>query len=196
MTNVMTRPRPACFLPTSTDAPAPAPAAVRVGPAVTVVFEDRQTLWLRMQEVRRFGRRTVAEAGRDAGRELDWYQRLMPEAGKWTAAVWVGRPGCRVTPAQTDLRAALVAGRIQLVSSAGHVVTAVHLPHRNHTRLVGLVGWVEFLSDPAFDAAYAAPGLRWTLRIAAEGYAYQSEALVRTRDGFTVVGPVLSESDA
>lgn len=180
MTNVMTRPRPATFLPTPTDAPTPAPAAVRVGPAVTVVFEDRQTLWLRMQEVQRFGRRTVAEAGRDAGRELDWYRRLMPAAGKWTAAVWVGRA------AQLDFRAALVAGRIQLVSSAGHVVPAVHLPHRNNTRLIGLIGWVEFLSDPAFDAAFAAPGLRWTLRIAADGYTHQSDPLVRSGDGFAV----------
>lgn len=169
MTTVM--PRPVCP-PSPTDAPAP--AGVSVGPVVTVVFEDRHALWLKMHEVRRFGRRTLG----DADRELDWYRRLMPTTGKWTAAVWVGRA------ARPDLRAALADARLQLVSSAGHVITAARLSPGSSSRLVGLVGWVEFLSDPAFEAAFAAPGLRWVLRVSAHGYADQSDPLVRAGDGF------------
>ena len=59
---------------------------VRVGPAVSVVFENRQTLWFRVQELSRLARATDAEAVQP---ELDWYAGLLPGPGKLTAAVWV-----------------------------------------------------------------------------------------------------------
>ena len=173
----------ATTLPRPKSIPA-APGKVRVGPVASVAFEDRHTLGLRMQELARFAQKT----GADVGRQLKWYRRLIPEPGRWPAAVWLGRPGSRVTPDVAPLRSAVAAGRIQLFSSAGHIVPAVHLPHRNTDRFVGLIGWIEFRYDRAFDAAYSARSLRWHLQIDADGYSHQSELLVRSGNGFAPAG--------
>src|SRR5207302_6315614 len=57
---------------------------VRLGPRLTLVFENRQTLWFRVQELLRVARLT------DAGhvqRELDLYNRLLPGRNRLQAAL-------------------------------------------------------------------------------------------------------------
>src|SRR5436190_18388715 len=48
---------------------------VRLGPRTTLVFENRQTLWFRVQEILRVAR--LAEPAR-VQQELDLYNRLLP----------------------------------------------------------------------------------------------------------------------
>lgn len=158
--------------------------SVRVGPAVSVVFEDRQTLWLRMRELQRAARKS----GTVIDRQLDWYRRLMPAPGRWPAAVWLGRTGSRATPDLTRLRAAISTGHFELVSTAGDIIPAVHLPHRHTDRLGGLIGWIEFRYDPASEAEFADGSLGWQLHLDADDYTHQSESLVRTGDGFAPSG--------
>src|SRR5262249_37344207 len=57
---------------------------VRLGPRLTLVFENRQTLWFRVREVLR-----VARLGAPAlvQRELDLYNRLLPGPGRLQAAL-------------------------------------------------------------------------------------------------------------
>lgn len=56
---------------------------VRIGPRLTLVFENRKTLWYRVQEVIRISR--VAER-RDMQQELNLYNRLLPGKGLLQAA--------------------------------------------------------------------------------------------------------------
>jgi hypothetical protein len=56
---------------------------VRIGPAVTLVFENRQTLWFRVQEIIRIAR--LAEADQ-IQQELNVYNRLLPGANCLQAA--------------------------------------------------------------------------------------------------------------
>ena len=59
---------------------------VRIGPRVTLLFENRQTLWFRVQELLRIARLT------DQGRvqeELDLYNRLLPGRNRLQAALLI-----------------------------------------------------------------------------------------------------------
>jgi hypothetical protein len=135
---------------------------VRVGPAVAVVFEDRHTLWFRIQELARFARSASAGVVR---RQLDWYRRLMPGDGRLTAAVWVSRRGQAARPA----RAAGPGGRVALRSDSGHEVVGRYLPGQVTDRLIGLVRWAEFQFPPDARAALGDPAVGWALSVEAEG---------------------------
>src|SRR5437867_7474414 len=56
---------------------------VRLGPRVTLLFENRQTLWFRVQEVLRVARLTEPARVRA---ELDLYNRLLPRRDQLQAA--------------------------------------------------------------------------------------------------------------
>ncbi len=59
---------------------------VRIGPRLTLLFENRQTLWFRLHEVLRVAR--LAEPGR-VQQELDVYNRLLPGRGRLQAALLI-----------------------------------------------------------------------------------------------------------
>src|SRR5215472_11675582 len=62
---------------------------LRVGPAATLLFENRQTLWFRVQEVLRIAR--LGDA-RQVQQELDLFNRLLPGAGQLQAALLIDVP--------------------------------------------------------------------------------------------------------
>src|SRR5208337_4923451 len=57
---------------------------VRIGPKATLVFENRQTLWFRVQEILRIAR--LSEPAR-VQQELDLYNRLLPRRNRLQAAL-------------------------------------------------------------------------------------------------------------
>src|SRR6266571_3849426 len=57
---------------------------VRVGPRLTLVFENRQTLWFRVQEVLRVARLSEPAL---VQRELNLYNRLLPQRDCLQAAL-------------------------------------------------------------------------------------------------------------
>src|ERR1700691_1488801 len=59
---------------------------VRLGPSLTLLFENRQTLWFRVQEVLRVAR--LAEPAR-VRQELDLYNRLLPGRDRLQAALLI-----------------------------------------------------------------------------------------------------------
>src|SRR5437667_364370 len=59
---------------------------VRIGPKLTLIFENRQTLWFRVQEVLRIAR--LADPLR-VQQELDWYNRLLPGRDRLQAALGI-----------------------------------------------------------------------------------------------------------
>src|SRR5438270_13358315 len=62
---------------------------VRIGPAVTLVFENRQTLWFRIQEVVRVARLSEPEI---VQQELDVYNPLLPTRNTLQAAFLIEVP--------------------------------------------------------------------------------------------------------
>src|SRR5437764_7869558 len=60
---------------------------VRIGPRLTLLFENRQTLWFRVQELLRIAR--LAEPARVL-EELNLYNRLLPARGRLQAALLIG----------------------------------------------------------------------------------------------------------
>jgi hypothetical protein len=59
---------------------------IRIGPKLTLIFENRQTLWFRVQEVIRIAR--LAEP-REVQLELNLYNRLLPGRGLLQAALLI-----------------------------------------------------------------------------------------------------------
>src|SRR5262245_6889982 len=57
---------------------------VRLGPRATLLFENRQTLWFRVQDVLRIARLADPERARA---ELDLYNRLLPDRDRLQAAL-------------------------------------------------------------------------------------------------------------
>src|SRR5438876_4322253 len=62
---------------------------VRVGPQLTLVFENRHTLWFRVQDVLRVAR--LAEPARVQA-ELNVYNHRLPARGTWQAALVIDIP--------------------------------------------------------------------------------------------------------
>src|SRR5262249_61529269 len=67
----------------------------RIGPHVTLVFENRQTLWFRVQEVLRVAR--LGEPGR-VRQELELYNRLLPGRDLLQAALLIEAADGAVPP--------------------------------------------------------------------------------------------------
>lgn len=128
---------------------------VSLGANLSVVFEDRQTVWFRVQELSRFAQ------GSDVRRQLEWYERLMPGDGRVRAAVWLTARG----RAGGELRETVCDGRLVLTSSAGHRVVGEYMSQRVTDRLIGLVRWVEFLFTAADREAMHDPTVGWQLSL-------------------------------
>jgi hypothetical protein len=151
---------------------------VRIGPRLTLVFENRQTLWFRVQEIVRIARLT--EPDRVNG-ELELYNTLLPTRDHLQAALLIE------VADETRLMAELaawnnIAGdqlRLQL-GETSH--PAMLLTCRPEDRCAGAAYWVQFpinatgrrlLADFAVPARFAfdnglyrhhSPGLNDDLR--------------------------------
>lgn len=132
---------------------------VSLGSAVSVVFEDRQTVWFRVQELSRCAR------GKDVRRELNWYERLMPGGGQVRAAVWLNARGS----VAERMRETVAGGRLVLKSSEGHRVVGAYLPQRVTDRLIGLVRWVEFRFTADDQSALHNAAVNWRLSLESDG---------------------------
>lgn len=147
---------------------------IHVGPAISLVFEDRHTLSFRMEELARFARKTLGSATQ---RQIDWYRKLMPGEGRLTAAVWVGLPGCRPIAECATIRRTVADGRLFFRSDRGREVEGIFLRERVSDRLIGMVGWIAFQFDPAAQKELANARNEWRISVEAPEYAYESEPL-------------------
>ncbi len=118
---------------------------VRVGPRATLLFENRQTLWFRVQEILRLAR--LADPDRIRA-ELAVYNRLLPARGLLQAALLIDvEDEARLTEelapwqALEDEHIVLRAGE---ASAPGVLITC-----RPEDRCVGAAHWVQF---PVSDA--------------------------------------------
>jgi Protein of unknown function (DUF3501) len=118
---------------------------VRVGPLLTLIFQNRQTLWFRLQELVRIAR--LMEPGR-VQRELDCFNRLLPQKLQLQAALMIeieeeSRLVEELMPWR-DLRGDEVVFHIGDREHPAELVTA-----RPEDRAFGAAHWLQFTLDPA-----------------------------------------------
>lgn len=113
---------------------------IRIGPQVTLVFENRQTLWHRLQELLRVAR--LADPVR-VQQELDWYNRLLPRPGHLCAALLIAAASDAEALDRLRFWQGLSGESIRLrVGDAEAPATLVTC--RPEDRAVGLAHWLQF----------------------------------------------------
>jgi hypothetical protein len=126
---------------------------VRIGPRLTLLFENRQTLWFRLQEILRVAR--LAEPTR-VRRELDLYNRLLPGRNCLQAALLLSVPdeaqlGEELARWQ-KLRGEDLCLHVGKVRHPANLLTC-----RPEDRCAGFAQWVQFVLDAAGRQLLADP---------------------------------------
>jgi Protein of unknown function (DUF3501) len=117
---------------------------VRIGPSLTLIFENRQTLWFRIQEIVRIAR--LSAAG-EVQQELNLYNRLLPGRNLLQAALLIE------VPDEAQLIKELANWQNlqgdQLWLGAGKEKVASYLVTcRPEDRCIGTSHWVQFHCQP------------------------------------------------
>jgi hypothetical protein len=113
---------------------------VRIGPSLTLIFENRQTLWYRVQEVVRVAR--LADS-REVQMELNLYNRLLPVRNLLQAALLI--ESADPTQLTRDLAPWRDLEGEQLTLEAGPISSPAHLVTcRPEDRCIGTAHWVQF----------------------------------------------------
>jgi hypothetical protein len=117
---------------------------VRIGPKLTLIFENRQTLWYRVQEVIRIAR--LADA-REVQLELSLYNRLLPARDLLQAALLIEIADPAQLGAELAPWRSLSGEQLQLhvgpLAVDSHLVTC-----RPEDRAIGTAHWVQFHLTP------------------------------------------------
>ncbi len=120
---------------------------VRVGPHAALLFENRQTLWFRVQEVLRVAR--LADPPR-VRQELELYNRLLPGPNALHAALLVDVDEARLGDELAPWRA--LRGEDVCLLLGGACCHAELVTCRPEDRAIGAAHWVRFRVDPAARA--------------------------------------------
>jgi Protein of unknown function (DUF3501) len=116
---------------------------VRVGPLATMIFENRQTLWFRVQEILRIARLVEPKAVQE---ELDVFNLLLPCASQLQAAFLVEIDDSTALSQQLSPWNALDSQHLHFCLGqsryAAHVATC-----RPEDRTIGATHWVQFQLD-------------------------------------------------
>jgi hypothetical protein len=116
---------------------------VRIGPKLTLVFENRQTLWFRVQEILRVAR--LAEPVR-VQQELDLYNRLLPRRNRLQAALLLDLEESRLLEelaAWRDLRGDQLSLHLGPCRYPANLLTC-----RPEDHCIGTAHWVQLVLDP------------------------------------------------
>jgi hypothetical protein len=115
---------------------------VRLGPRLTLVFENRQTLWFRLHEILR-----VARLGepRHIQHELDLYNRLLPARDTLQAALLL--TVAEDAPFLEELAAWQEMSGTHLRFQVGSSYPADLITCRPEDRCIGAAHWVRFVLD-------------------------------------------------
>lgn len=116
---------------------------VRIGPLLTLVFENRQTLWFRVQELLRVAR--LAEPVQ-VQQELDVYNRLLPRRDRLQAALLIDLTEETRLTEQLAFWRQLQSEELVLRIGA-RVMPSVLVTCRPEDRCIGAAHWVRFLID-------------------------------------------------
>jgi len=146
---------------------------VRVGPKLTLVFENRQTLWFRVQEIVRVARLADPSRGQQ---ELDWYNRLLPARNRLQAALVIDTPEGPGWFEHVQYWEEFTGDVLRLIA-AGEAVTATLITCRPEDRAAGAAHWLEFAVNPEVRKALGDPRKPAYFAADYRTYQYQSQPL-------------------
>jgi hypothetical protein len=146
---------------------------VRIGPRVTLVFENRQTLWYRVQEMLRIAR--LSEPAR-VQHELDLYNRLLPGRDRLQAALLIE------VSDESKLREELapwqaLRGEDLQLRFEDHAVPANLITCRPEDHAIGAAQWIQFTLDQKGRQLLADFRCRAWFSLALPSYPHESPAL-------------------
>src|SRR5438270_1661848 len=113
---------------------------VRIGPRLTLVFENRQTLWFRVHELLRVAR--LAEPLR-VRQELDWYNHLLPGHDTLQAALLIDVPDDADWPEQMEFWQELTGENVRLLAGDASIPARL-VTCRPEDRCAGAAHWLTF----------------------------------------------------
>jgi hypothetical protein len=116
---------------------------VRVGPSATLVFENRQTLWFRVQEMLRIARLASPVL---VQRELDLCNRLLPFTGQLQAALLIEMNEESQLAAELATWANISGHELRLLVGSDAYESRL-TTCRPEDRTIGVVHWVQFAVD-------------------------------------------------
>jgi|SRR6516165_6377935 hypothetical protein len=146
---------------------------VRVGPQATLVFENRQTLWFRVQDLLRVAR--LAEPAR-VEEELNLYNRLLPDRDHLQAALVIGETEGS-EPAEEPAQWQALRGEDVRLHLGQRSVSARLITCRPEDRADGTADWLQFTiagDDRRSFANFRVPAL---FGIHLPTYSHESPAL-------------------
>ncbi|MFN4260743.1 MAG: DUF3501 family protein [Gemmataceae bacterium] len=117
---------------------------VRLGPRLTLRFENRQTLWFQVQEMIRIARLRDPQL---LQRELDLYNRLLPGPNQLQAALIITITDASRLTEELTFWQGLTGGALRLVVGK-NAIPATLTTCRPEDRCTGAAHWLQF----AFDA--------------------------------------------
>ena len=123
---------------------------VRIGPRLTLIFENRQTLWFRVQEVVRIAR--LADA-HDVEQELDLYNRLLPGKNLLQAALLIEIAESCIGEELARWRD--VCGEQLRLMIGAYSFPANLVTCRPEDRCAGTAHWVQFAIEPSYRLTLA-----------------------------------------
>jgi hypothetical protein len=146
---------------------------VAVGPSVSLMFENAQTLAFRVREINGLSRQ-FAPAKLQKMRE--WYAGLLPGHDRLTAAVTVRLPGRRPGPGFCTLAESVAHG--QIVLRVGDVeITGETLSQRAGDRVLGAAFWTSFHLTPEATMTLGDFTLPAFVSVISDDYVWDSEPL-------------------
>jgi hypothetical protein len=146
---------------------------VRVGPRATLVFENRQTLWFRVQEVLRVAR--LNEPAR-VRQELAVYNRLLPGRDRLQAALLIAVENAAELTTELapwrELRGEHLRFHLGTAAYPANLYTC-----RPEDRCIGTAHWVQFVLDAAARRSLADRGRPAVFALSLPGYRHESASL-------------------
>lgn len=150
---------------------------LEVGPNLSLVFENRQTVLFQIHEMVRTERLVDDRKIQD---EIDAYQNLIPGPGELSATLFIEIPGIAEMPHDRAIEAVnyfqgFDAGGIVIEAGAARAVGVFETGFSNDEKMAA-VQYLKFEIDPALRAALRDPGPR--VRVTADNRRYRGEAEV------------------
>ena len=146
---------------------------VQVGPDMTLLFENRQTLWYRVQEIVRIAR--LFDPSQIQG-ELDLYNRLLPRRERLQAALII-----RVADPTRFLEALVpwreLRGELLRLHIDDREIPANLLTTRPEDRCIGAAHWVQFVLDASARRGLVDPRQSAFISVSLPEYHHESAML-------------------
>ena len=146
---------------------------VRIGPRLTLIFENRQTLWFRVQELLRIARLSDPA---QVQQELDLYNRLLPGRDCLQAALVIDISQEAILTEEMAfwqmLGSDTLRMRIGVMSVPSNLVTS-----RPEDRCIGAAHWVQFPFDAHIRKQFADPKQAVVFHVADAAYPHESPPL-------------------